>query len=50
MYHKYQDCFLSTAVAEGVATHISPKVMDEVSVEAMMNEASVNWMNARVIF
>jgi hypothetical protein len=40
---------LSTAVAEGVATHISPKVMDEVSVEAMMNEAGVNWMNARVI-
>jgi hypothetical protein len=50
MYHKFQDSFLSVAVSQGVATHISPKVMDEVSVEAMLNEAGVNWTNGRIIF
>jgi len=50
MFHKYQDSFLSVAASQGVATHISPKVMDEVSVEAMLNEAGVNWTNGRIIF
>jgi hypothetical protein len=50
MFCKYQDSFLSVAVSQGVATHISPKVMDEVSVEAMLNEAGVNWANGHIIF
>jgi hypothetical protein len=50
IYHKYEDSFLSAAVRQGVANGILPKVMDEVSVEAMLNEAGVNWTNARVIF
>jgi hypothetical protein len=50
MYHNFQDSFLSVALLQKVATHISPKVMDEVSVETMLNEAGVNWTNERVIF
>jgi hypothetical protein len=50
MYHKFEDPFLSIAVKQGVANQMSPKVMDEVSVEAMLNKAGVNWTNARVIF
>ncbi len=29
---------------------IPPKVMDEVSVKAMLNEACMNWLNRRVLF
>jgi hypothetical protein len=50
IYHKYEDSFLSAAVRQGVANGIPPKVMDEVSVKAMLNEAGVNWTNARVLF
>jgi hypothetical protein len=50
IYHKYEDSFLSAAVRQGAANGFLPKVMDEVSVEAMLNEAGVNWTNARVIF
>ncbi len=49
-YNSYEDSFISTAVKQGVANGIPPKVMDEVSVEAMLNEAGVNWTNARVLF
>lgn len=30
--------------------HISPKVMDEVSNEAMLNKAGINWTYGQVIF
>ncbi len=39
---KYKDSFLSAVVWQGVANGIPPKLMDEVSVEAMLNEVSVN--------
>ncbi len=50
MYHKFEEPFLSVAVTQGVANGIPPKVMDEVSVEAMLSEAGVNWINARILF
>ena len=50
MYHKFEEPFLSVAVTQGVANGIPPKVMDEVSVEAMLSEAGVNWTNARILF
>jgi hypothetical protein len=50
IYNRYEDSFISTAVKQGVANGIPPKVMDEVSVEAMLNEAGVNWTNGRVLF
>jgi hypothetical protein len=50
MYHKFEDPFLSIAVKQGVANQMSPKAMDEMSVEAMLDKAGVNWTNARFIF
>jgi len=46
-FDKFQDSFLSVAVSKGVSHQ---KVMDEVSVEAMLSEAGVNWTSARIIF
>jgi hypothetical protein len=46
----YQDSFLSVAVDKGISNGMHPKVMDEVSVEAMLSEAGVNWTNAHIIF
>jgi hypothetical protein len=46
----YQDSFLSVAVDKGISNGMRPKVMDEVSVEAMLSEAGVNRTNARIIF
>ncbi len=47
LLNKYQDAFFSVALNNGVA---SSKVMDEVSVEAMLSEAGVNWINGRILF
>jgi hypothetical protein len=38
------------AVTQGVANGIPPKVMDEVSIKAMLSEAGINWTNARILF
>jgi hypothetical protein len=46
-YDLHQDSFLSVAVSKGVSEH---KVMDEISVEAMLSEAGVNWTSGRIIF
>jgi hypothetical protein len=46
-YDLHQDSFLSVAVSKGVSDH---KVMDEISVEAMLSEAGVNWTSGRIIF
>jgi hypothetical protein len=46
----HQDSFLSVGVDKGISNGMHPKVMDEVSVEAMLSEAGVNWTNARLIF
>jgi hypothetical protein len=50
IYHKYEDYFLSAAVRQGVANGIPSKVMNEVNVKAMLNEASVNCTNTRILF
>jgi len=50
LYHKCKEPFISVAVRQGVANGIPLKVMDEVSVEGMLHEAGVNWMNGRVLF
>jgi hypothetical protein len=47
LFNKYQDAFFTVALNNGVA---SSKVMDEVSVEAMLSEAGVNWTNGRILF
>ena len=47
LYYKYQDAFFSVVLNNEVA---SLKVMDEVSVEAMLSEATVNWTNGRILF
>ncbi len=47
LYNKYQDAFFSVALNNGIP---SLKVMDEVSVEAMLSEAGVNWTNGRILF
>jgi hypothetical protein len=46
-FDRYQDSFFTAAVSKGVPHQ---KVMDEVSVEAMLSEAGVNWTSARIIF
>jgi len=46
LFENYQDSFLSVALDKGVPQ----KTMDEVSVEAMLSEAGVNWKSARIIF
>jgi hypothetical protein len=43
LYHKYEDAFLSVAIRNGAANGIPPRVMDEVSVEAMLSEAGDQW-------
>jgi hypothetical protein len=50
LYHKYEDSFMSVAVRQGVANGIPNKVMDKVSLEAMLHEASVNWSNDCILF
>ena len=50
IYNKLEDSFISVAVKKGVADGIPSKIMDEVSVEAMLTEAGVNWTNARILF
>jgi len=45
-FDHFQDSFLSVAVSKGVPQ----KTMDEVSVEAMLSEAGVNWKSARILF
>ncbi len=50
VYNKLEDSFLSIALRKGVADGIPLKKMDEVSVEAMLTEAGVNWTNARILF
>jgi len=46
LFENSQDSFLSVALDKGVPQ----KTMDEVSVEAMLSEAGVNWKSARIIF
>jgi hypothetical protein len=46
-FNKYQDAFFSSASKNGV---LSLRVMDEVSVEAMLSEAGVNWKSGRILF
>ena len=46
----YQDSFLSVAMDKGMSNGMRQKIMDEVSVEAMLSEAGVNWTNGRIIF
>jgi hypothetical protein len=50
LYHKWEETFITVAVKQGVSNGIPPRVMDEVSVEAMLHEANVNWTNTRVYF
>jgi hypothetical protein len=47
LFNKYQDAFFSFASNNGV---LSSRVMDEVSVEAMLTEAGVNWTSGRILF
>jgi hypothetical protein len=50
IYSRHKDSFISVAVKQGVANGIPPTVMDEISIEAMLNKAGVNWTNGRVLF
>ena len=46
--NKYEDAFASVAENRGIAS--SNQKMEASKVEAMLNEAGVNWMNARILF
>jgi hypothetical protein len=42
--------FLSVAVEKGIQNGVLGRKMDEVSIEAMLSEAGINWKNARTLF
>ena len=46
----FDDAFLSVAVKKGIANGVLGRKMDEVSIEAMLSEAGINWKNARTLF
>jgi hypothetical protein len=46
--NKYEDAFASVAENRGIAS--SNWKMEASKVEAMLNEAGVNWSNARILF
>jgi hypothetical protein len=50
LFDLYEDFFSSVAVNKGISNGIPQQIMDEVSVEAMLSEAGVNWTSGRIIF
>ncbi len=45
----FDDAFLSVAVDKGIANGVLGRKMDEISIEAMISEAGINWKNSQTL-
>ncbi len=43
LYNHFNDAFLLVAAEKGIANGVLGKKMDEVSIEAILSEAGINW-------